>query len=73
MERIGKNGHAGWQEEQLFHLKCATDNSPEQIYRFNDWTSLGGSLPTNAGTLAQSLFWEDSSCLGQLKWVWQNY
>ena len=34
------NGHAGWQDVQLFHLKCAMDNSPEQIYRLNDKTSL---------------------------------
>ena len=40
MEGTGKNGHTGWQKEQLFRLTCATDNFPEQIYRLDDWTSL---------------------------------
>ena len=69
MEGTGKNGHAGWQEEQLFHLKCATDNSPEQIYRLNDWTSLviqwvGVCLPMQG-----HLF---NPCSGKIPHAWGN-
>ena len=69
MEGTGKNGHTGWQKEQLFRLTCATDNFPEQIYRLNDWTSLviqwmGVCLPVQ-----EHLF---NPCSGKIPHGWGN-